>query len=92
MAVSQILWLHYSVALVLPLIGILAYAVRRSAWKPAAFALGALALLLVRIDFTTTAAPSPVTVLHVVLWAAVLAATALLRVPAEVDYRLARTP
>lgn len=92
MAVSQILWLHYSEALVLPLIGILAYAVRRSAWKPAAFALGALALLLVRIDFTTTAAPSPVTVLHVVLWAAVLAATALLRIPAEVDYRLARTP
>ena len=91
MAVSQVLWLHYSVALVLPLIGMLLAGVRtRSWWWLVCGALGML-LLLIRIDFTTTAAPSPVTVLHLVLWAVVLCLTALLPVAQPIELGLTLT-
>lgn len=80
MAVSQVLWLHYSVALVLPLVGMIVAGVRRRSWLWLVCGAVGSALLLIRIDFTTTAAPSPVTVVHLVLWAAVVCLTALLPV------------
>lgn len=90
MAVSQVLWLHYSIALVLPLVGMLVAGTRaRSGWWLICGAVGML-LLLIRIDFTTTAAPSPVTVLHLVLWAAVLCLTALLPVSHPIELALTR--
>ncbi|WP_165165153.1 glycosyltransferase 87 family protein [Corynebacterium qintianiae] len=92
MVVSQILWLHYSVALVLPIAGMLAFGIRSRAWPWLVFAAAVSLLLLIRIDFTTNAAPSPVTVLHFVLWIAVVAATAVLRVPRHLDYGLERLP
>lgn len=68
MCVASILWIHYSVVLIFPLIGILVRSIERRNWWFVTATVVCSAILVVPFDFAYPATWNPVMVMHLGLW------------------------
>lgn len=76
MCVAGILWIHYSVALVFPLVGLFIWGFGRKDWILVAVSVVGSVVLVVPFDFGYVAAWNPVTLAHLGLWIIVVVAVA----------------
>lgn len=72
MCVASILWIHYSVMLIFPLVGLFVWGFERKNWVFMFAAFAGSIMLIVPFDFTHPATWNPVMLMHLGLWIAVV--------------------
>lgn len=72
MCVANILWIHYSVMLIFPLIGLFVWGIERKNWVFVIVSVVGSFLLTVPFDFTHPATWNPVMLMHLGLWIVVV--------------------
>lgn len=68
MCVASILWIHYSVMLIFPLIGVLVWGFERRNWWFVIASVVCSVLLIVPFDFTYPATWNPIMLMHLGMW------------------------
>ena len=76
MCVASILWIHYSVMLVFPIVGFVVWGLRRKDWALVSVGVVGSGVLVVPFDFGHSATWNPVTLMHISLWIIVTVAVA----------------
>lgn len=76
MCVASILWIHYSVMLIFPIIGFVVWGIERKNWLLVGAGVVASFLLIIPFDFTHPATWNPVMLMHLGLWIVVVVVVA----------------